>query len=147
MVMNDVPESAKSQCERLLNHLREGIATRREIDAIIDAMNVAEALCKRLEGLYLRPYLCPAGVPTIGWGTTEGVTMDDVRNKRSITREQADQLLMRNGVAAFLEIKRPGQKPTALQLRYIKQRSADGFAADWVDTFEKGKEFIDQVFP
>lgn len=30
-----------------LNHLREGIATRREIDAIIDAMNVAEALCKR----------------------------------------------------------------------------------------------------
>ena len=30
-----------------LNHLREGLATRRQIDALIDAMNVAEALCKR----------------------------------------------------------------------------------------------------
>ena len=34
------------------------------------------------EGLKLKPYLCPAGIPTIGWGATYGpdmnrVTMDD----------------------------------------------------------------------
>lgn len=34
------------------------------------ALSVAELLCKRWEGLRLRPYLCPAGVPTIGYGTT-----------------------------------------------------------------------------
>lgn len=33
-----------------MNSLRLGVATRREIDAIIDAMNVAEALCKRNVG-------------------------------------------------------------------------------------------------
>lgn len=33
-----------------INNLRLGAATRREIDAIIDAMNVAEALCKRSVG-------------------------------------------------------------------------------------------------
>ncbi len=33
-----------------MNNLRLGVATRREIDAIIDAMNVAEALCKRGTG-------------------------------------------------------------------------------------------------
>lgn len=33
-----------------MNSLRLGAATRREIDAIIDAMNVAEALCKRGTG-------------------------------------------------------------------------------------------------
>jgi hypothetical protein len=33
-----------------MNSLRLGTATRREVDAIIDAMNVAEALCKRGKG-------------------------------------------------------------------------------------------------
>lgn len=54
------------------------------------------SLIRRFEGFKGVAYLCPAGVPTIGWGTTEGVTMDDVRNKRSVTRDEADQLLMRH---------------------------------------------------
>ncbi len=34
------------------------------------AIPVATALVQRFEGLYLSPYLCPAGVPTIGYGAT-----------------------------------------------------------------------------
>lgn len=34
------------------------------------AVQVAMALMRRFEGLYLVPYLCPAGVPTIGYGAT-----------------------------------------------------------------------------
>lgn len=34
------------------------------------AVQVSEALQKRFEGLFLSPYLCPAGVPTIGYGST-----------------------------------------------------------------------------
>jgi lysozyme len=30
----------------------------------------AKALCVRFEGFKSKPYLCPAGVPTIGFGTT-----------------------------------------------------------------------------
>jgi len=34
------------------------------------AVFVAAELARRFEGCYLRPYLCPAGVPTIGYGAT-----------------------------------------------------------------------------
>lgn len=33
------------------------------------ALEVAEALCIASEGLRTRPYICPAGYPTIGYGT------------------------------------------------------------------------------
>jgi len=47
------------------------------------------------EGLYLSPYLCPAGVPTLGYGATyyeDGtrVTLSDP----PITRERAEELLL-----------------------------------------------------
>ena len=34
------------------------------------AIDAAEELCRRFEGVSLVPYLCPAGVPTQGFGTT-----------------------------------------------------------------------------
>lgn len=59
------------------------------------AVEVAAALARRFEGCYLRPYLCPAGVPTIGYGATyyengQRVTLHDA----PITRERADALLL-----------------------------------------------------
>lgn len=45
-------------------------------------------LVKHFEGLYLDAYLCPAGVPTIGYGHTAGVKMG-----QTITAEQADAFL------------------------------------------------------
>lgn len=65
-------------------------------------LDVAVALCKQFEGLHrvgpdglIYPYICPAGYPTIGWGTVykpdgSKVTMDHP----SITREIADVWLM-----------------------------------------------------
>ena len=59
------------------------------------ATAIAAALCRRFEGLFLSPYLCPAGVPTIGYGATyyqDGtrVTLSD----KAITRSQAEALLL-----------------------------------------------------
>lgn len=50
-------------------------------------------LIKQFEGLSLVPYLCPANIPTIGWGNTfyenmKKVTLQD----EPITRERADSL-------------------------------------------------------
>ncbi|PGH55885.1 muraminidase [Azospirillum palustre] len=45
-------------------------------------------LVKHLEGLYREAYLCPAGVPTIGYGHTDGVRLG-----QTITVEQADAFL------------------------------------------------------
>ena len=33
-------------------------------------LDIAAALCKRFEAYRGKPYLCPAGVPTIGYGST-----------------------------------------------------------------------------
>lgn len=58
------------------------------------AVKVTIALAARFEGLFLLPYLCPAGVPTIGFGATyymdgRSVTMKDP----AITKEHAYVLL------------------------------------------------------
>lgn len=54
----------------------------------------AVEICNHFEGFSSKPYLCPAGVPTIGKGTTfypdgRKVTMDDP----PVTEEYADALL------------------------------------------------------
>ncbi len=58
------------------------------------ALEIAMALCKRFEGLRLKPYYCPAGVATIGYGTVfkpdgSKVTMQD----KPITAKQAEDWL------------------------------------------------------
>lgn len=65
-------------------------------------LDVAVALCKQFEGLHrvgkdglIYPYICPAGYPTIGWGTVykpdgSKVTMDHP----PITLETADAWLI-----------------------------------------------------
>lgn len=59
------------------------------------AVQVAAALARRFEGLFLLPYLCPAGVPSIGYGATyyedgRRVTLKDP----AITRDRAEALLL-----------------------------------------------------
>lgn len=60
------------------------------------------ALCLRFEGLRLRPYYCPAGVATIGAGSTHYEDGAPVKiTDRPITQERALVLLGRD-VDAFL---------------------------------------------
>lgn len=59
------------------------------------AVAVAAALARRFEGLFLSPYLCPAGVPSIGYGAT--YYMDGRRVQLTdapISRETAERLLL-----------------------------------------------------
>ena len=69
------------------------------------AIQVAAELCRRFEGLYRGPYLCPAGVPTIGYGATfyengRQVTLHDP----IITRERAEALLLWHVKTIFLPV-------------------------------------------
>ena len=55
-----------------------------------EAMGILLALIERFEGLRLRPYICPAGVPTIGLGSTRYEDGTPVRlTDPAITRERA----------------------------------------------------------
>lgn len=58
------------------------------------ALHIAASLCRRFEGLRLHPYLCSAGVATIGYGATfyedgRKVSLSDP----AITRQRAEELL------------------------------------------------------
>ena len=85
-----------------------------------EALNLAAGLCRQFEGLRLKPYLCPASIPTIGYGSTRyadgrRVTLKD----KPITAEQAEDLLLltlrRDYLAGVLKAS-PGlaDKPRAL---------------------------------
>lgn len=59
-------------------------------------LDIAAELCRRFEGFRAKPYICPAGMPTIGYGSTyyadgRKVTMQD----SPITEPAARELLMR----------------------------------------------------
>ena len=54
----------------------------------MEASQAAFDLIRRFEGLRLDAYLCPAGVPTIGYGHTCGVHLG-----QTISAEFADELL------------------------------------------------------
>lgn len=57
-------------------------------------LDLAKELCKHFEGFQSYPYLCPAGVPTIGYGNTYYTNGIKVTLKDPpITIQQADELL------------------------------------------------------
>jgi lysozyme len=58
---------------------------------IDEGVRIGAELCRRFEGFYPRPYLCPAGIPTIGYGSTEGVRM----GQRFSVEECEDKLAAR----------------------------------------------------
>jgi lysozyme len=68
-----------------------------------EVLNIAAALCRKFEGLRLRPYICPAGYPTIGYGTVNKpdgtrVSMDD----SPIDQETAEAWLLHELGSTYL---------------------------------------------
>ena len=58
------------------------------------ALTIAAELCRQFEGLYLKPYLCPARVPTIGFGSTRYENGVKVQlSDPPVTRQRAEALL------------------------------------------------------
>lgn len=69
-------------------------------------------LIQEFEGFYHEPYLCPAGVPTIGYGTTKypdgrKVTLKDP----SVTREQATRYLQSDLIDAENDVTKAVKVP------------------------------------
>jgi len=60
-----------------------------------------EEIIKKYEGLKLKSYLCPAGIPTIGWGHTYGVKLG-----RTISVAEAEVLFDHDYQAAQDQVER-----------------------------------------
>lgn len=63
-------------------------------------------LIKKFEGCKLKAYLCPANVPTLGYGHTDGVKLGDV-----ITEAEAERLLINDLMQLEAQVKRLLTKP------------------------------------
>ena len=93
---------------------------------------MAAALCRRFEGFYAAPYLCPAGVPTIGYGATHYLDGRTVKmTDPPISRDAADRLLVRMIERTYL--------PAVLRLcPVLVHESADRLASIIDFTFNLG---------
>ena len=69
-----------------------------------EALPILLALIRRFEGCRLQAYLCPAGVPTIGWGSTgPGIVLGVVwTQEQADARLAADAAVFLHGTAAML---------------------------------------------
>lgn len=74
-------------------------------------------IVKFYEGLRLQAYLCPAGIPTIGYGHTKGVKLGD-----TCTREQAEKWLETDFFTAKQEVKAVVKVP-------LKENQLDALAS------------------
>jgi lysozyme len=73
-----------------------------------EAVDLAAALCRRFEGFRAKPYICPAGYPTIGYGTVwkpDGtrVTMNDAPVSVELANEWLVSELRTNYMAGVLK--------------------------------------------
>lgn len=78
------------------------------MDALNEAVDLAAALCRRFEGFRAKPYICPAGYPTIGYGTVwkpDGtrVTMDDAPVSVELANEWLVSELRNNYMSGVLK--------------------------------------------
>lgn len=73
-----------------------------------EAVDLAATLCRRFEGFRAKPYICPAGYPTIGYGTVwkpDGtrVTMGDAPVSVELANEWLVSELRNNYMAGVLK--------------------------------------------
>lgn len=71
------------------------------------ALAIATELCKEFEGFRSKPYICPAGYPTIGYGTVykpdgSKVTMQDQPISKELAQEWLITELRNNYMAGVL---------------------------------------------
>lgn len=58
-------------------------------------------------------------------------------------RGVADRIFIApGGAVGFLELKREGEEPTALQWKFINEVRKQGAFVGWADTFDKAKDFL-----
>lgn len=74
-------------------------------------MNKGIPLIKKYEGLKLQAYICPAGIPTIGYGNTFYENGSKVVMGEKISIERADQLLFHTVQQFEISVRKLVKKP------------------------------------
>jgi lysozyme len=91
----------------------------------VSHLELASILIKPFEGLRLAAYICPANVPTIGYGTTR-INGQPIKMGLTITKEKAEELLI-NDIKSF-EAGIVSKYPTYKSLSKYQQAAILSFA-------------------
>lgn len=103
-------------------------------------------LIRESESLRLTAYLCPAGIPTIGWGHIATVTKRDVEDGKTITQGEAEDLFrMDTEKTEFavdkLLVRRPNENQFAAMVSLAFNIGNGAFAKSTVlKAFNKGDD-------
>lgn len=73
-------------------------------------------IIKRFEGFRPTTYLCPAGIPTIGYGSTRWVDGGPVPPGVKVTTVEAERLLARDVAADELRVRRLAKSASEAQI-------------------------------
>lgn len=74
-----------------LNTLASPTQNKTAVEKHEQALLVASDLCRVFEGFRAKPYLCPAGVPTIGYGSTRYPDGTPIKmTDKAVTKAMAD---------------------------------------------------------
>ncbi len=73
-------------------------------ELIEEATQLTTNLCKPFEGLSLNAYICPAGVPTIGYGSTHHLTGEKVKIGDAAITESMANLYLATEIKGFAAI-------------------------------------------
>lgn len=114
-------------------------------------MTPGEALAAKYEGFRSRPYLCPAGVPTIGYGSTRDAQGRPVTLAHPpISKEQAQPLLTRDFGKAIRDVRRlvpiplrPGQLDALADFVYNLGPAALG-GSTLLRKLKRGEDFSNE---
>ena len=78
----------------------------------------------------------------VGYAKEKGCLV--IKNAMPGHRGIPDRLFCYKGRVLWMELKRPGEKPTLLQCKWLAQLIDHGFNAVWTDNVAKGIEAIDK---
>lgn len=67
-----------------------------------EAIQITKKLCRQFEGLRLEPYKCPAGIPTIGYGSTKHPNGMKVQMSDQNISEETAELMLGHEVEYFI---------------------------------------------
>lgn len=72
-------------------------------ELIEEATQLTTNLCKHFEGLSLNAYICPAGVPTIGYGSTHHLSGEKVKIGDAAITESMANLYLATEIKGFMQ--------------------------------------------
>lgn len=81
---------------------------------------------------------------TCKWAKDNGISSLKLSGMNA--RGKSDRLFMKAGKTAFCELKAPGEEPTELQWKFIRERRADGFDAEFFDNAGLAIQWLRKVF-